>query len=97
MGETAEKSQCLHATASGRVQGVGFRHYTMLRAREIGVSGWVRNLPDGAVEVTAEGTRDQLEALLAFLHQGPPAARVIQVDVLWGAATGAFDGFEIRY
>lgn len=93
----AEAQQRLHAMVSGRVQGVSFRHYTLLRAREIGVSGWVRNLPDGDVEVTAEGTRDQLEALLVFLHQGPPAARVIQVEALWGAASGAFDGFEIRY
>lgn len=90
-------NQRLHATVHGRVQGVSFRHYTMLRAREIGVSGWVRNLPDGAVEVIAEGGRDQLDDLLAFLRQGPPAARVLEVDVLWGAATGEFDGFGIRF
>lgn len=85
----------LHAIIQGRVQGVSFRYYTQRRAEEIGVTGWVRNLPDRSVEVTAEGTRDQLEELLAFLHQGPSAARVLEVTVEWRKASGKFVGFAI--
>jgi acylphosphatase len=90
-----EKQQ-LHAIIQGRVQGVSFRYYTQRRADELGVVGWVRNLPDGSVEVTAEGTTEQLEQLLAFLHQGPDAARVTGVDVAWHPAFNQFDFFAIR-
>ena len=62
----------LHAVIRGRVQGVSFRYYTTLRAGEIGVTGWVRNLADGTVEVMAEGTRDQLTQLLTFFKSGTP-------------------------
>jgi acylphosphatase len=81
----------------GRVQGVNFRYYTQATARQLGVTGWVRNQDDGAVEVTAEGTRAQLDKLLGFLRRGPPAARVTGVDVEWGAATGKFEGFHVTY
>jgi acylphosphatase len=64
---------------SGRVQGVGFRFFVEREARLLGVAGWVRNNPDGAVEVLATGTREQHAALLARLHQGPRASRVDDV------------------
>jgi acylphosphatase len=89
--------QQLHAIVHGRVQGVSFRYYTLEAAQRQGVAGWVRNLPDGTVEVTAEGTRQQLDSLLAFLHQGPPGARVTQVDVEWRRATGQFRDFRVTY
>lgn len=63
----------------GRVQGVFFRASTCERAREIGLRGWVRNLPDGRVEVVAEGEPSALEALEVWLRQGPPMARVDDV------------------
>lgn len=61
---------------SGRVQGVFFRASTGMRARELGLTGYAKNLADGCVEVVACGTPEALAALEAWLHQGPPAARV---------------------
>lgn len=81
---------------SGRVQGVWFRGSTLERARQLGVTGWVRNLPDGRVEVTAEGTRARLMDLLAFCREGPPAARVDDVDARWVDAQGLTGAFELR-
>ena len=65
----------------GRVQGVGFRHFTRKAARELGLSGFVRNLPDGSVEAVAAGPGEALEALERHLRQGPPASRVDTVQV----------------
>jgi acylphosphatase len=95
MTELKERRQ-LHVIVHGRVQAVNFRYTTMTTARGIGVTGWVRNLPDQTVEVTAEGTRYQLERLLDFLHIGPNHAQVTAVDVNWNDATGEFKTFSIR-
>lgn len=65
----------------GFVQGVAFRHHTKVRARELGLAGWVRNLPDGSVEVWAEGEVGALAELGRWLRTGPPAARVDGVEV----------------
>ncbi len=86
----------LHAVVSGRVQGVSFRYYTLMRANELGLTGWVRNLHDRTVEVTAEGSRANLEELLKFLHVGPPAAHVLSVEVEWSAGAGNFSAFSIE-
>jgi len=85
----------LHANIHGRVQGVSFRYYTVLRADELGVYGWGRNLPDGTVEVVAEGMREQLAQLAEFLQAGPSGARVVRVDMEWRQATGQFTDFTI--
>ncbi len=87
----------LHATVQGLVQGVNFRWYTQRRASELGLTGVVRNLPDGAVQVIAEGTRGNLELLLDFLHVGPSSAMVESVETSWSAPTGEFNRFEVRY
>ncbi len=87
----------LHAVVSGRVQGVSFRYYAQIRADELGVVGWVRNRPDGTVEVTAEGTRGAVDRLLGFLQAGPPAAAVAHVEAAWLEPTGEFTGFSVRY
>lgn len=92
----SDEDDQLHAIIRGRVQGVSFRYYTMLRACELHIQGWVRNLPDGAVEVLAEGARAQLDQLAAFLAIGPVGARVDSVDVNWQRATGQFTDFIIR-
>jgi acylphosphatase len=67
-------------TIHGRVQGVAFRHHTKLRARELGLAGWVRNRADGSVEVWAEGPPAGVAQLLTWLAIGPPAARVERVE-----------------
>lgn len=78
----------------GTVQGVGFRYYSAERARPLGVTGSVRNLADGSVEADVEGDREAVETMLAWLRQGPPAARVTDVDVHEAAPSGTAS-FEI--
>lgn len=87
----------IDARVCGRVQGVGFRAFTTRRAQQLGLSGWVRNEPDGSVRLVAEGAEDDLRTLLDHLRQGPPASRVTEVAATWDEATGAFDGFRVRY
>ena len=86
----------LEAIVFGRVQGVAFRYHTQRKARELRVGGWCANQPDGSVRVVAEGARPQLEALLHWLHQGPPAARVTRVAATWHPSTAAFSAFNVR-
>ena len=97
MTELSSDQSRLHAILHGRVQGVSFRYYTQLRARELGLNGFVRNRWDGTVEVVAEGERPDVEALLAFLHVGPRAAFVTRVETQWPSPTGEFNRFEVRY
>lgn len=77
-----------HILVSGHVQGVGFRYFTVRQARRLGLGGFVQNLPDGRVEVVAEGARGALEQLVAALRQGPPGALVRDVRVDWTEAPG---------
>jgi acylphosphatase len=87
----------LHAWVAGRVQGVFYRDSTRREALSLGLSGWVRNLPDGRVEALVVGPRAACEKVLAFLRVGPPRAQVASVDVAWEAAPrDAPKGFEIR-
>jgi acylphosphatase len=86
----------LSVQITGRVQGVGFRNFTQMRARQLGVTGWVRNEPDGSVRLEAEGPRGALEDLLEAVHDGPRTARVEQVDVDWTDPTDEFDTFRVR-
>jgi acylphosphatase len=92
MGERAR----VHLLVSGLVQGVAFRQYTVDEARQLGLAGWVRNLPDGRVEAEAEGERAALEGLVRFCRRGPPAARVDAVDVEWGPHRGDLGPFSTR-
>lgn len=84
----------LSATVTGRVQGVGFRYFVTQHARRLGLTGRVRNEPDGSVTLEAEGDRDDLRQLETLLHQGPPSARVERVEAAWAEATGAYDAFR---
>jgi acylphosphatase len=79
---------CRHALVSGRVQGVGFRWHARERAEQLGLAGWVRNLPDGRVELVLEGREGAVEAMLVWLERGPPAAHVKNVEVVERAAEG---------
>lgn len=84
-----------HAIVHGFVQGVSFRYYTQQMANRLGVVGWVRNLPDGTVEVVAEGDKASLEQLVAFLQHGPTHAIVKNVDFSWGAPSLQFKEFLV--
>ncbi len=88
----------LHIIVRGRVQGVGFRDFVYMRARFLGLRGYVRNLPDmRSVEVVAEGERYALEQLLDHLREGPRGARVDGLDVAWGEPTGRHTTFGVGY
>jgi len=87
----------VRAVVSGRVQGVWFRASTRDKARELGVTGTVRNLPDGDVEVVAEGEEHVVEQLLQWLWHGPPFARVDQVEVEPFAGELHATDFRVRY
>ncbi len=86
----------VHLVVHGRVQGVGFRAFVLRCARELALAGEVRNRPDGAVEILAEGPPGPLARLVDEVKRGPVAARVGEVDVAWGDGTGHYRGFEIR-
>ncbi len=92
-----DEMERLEATIYGRVQGVGFRVFVQDKARSLGLTGYARNkyAPQRHVQVVAEGPRPALEALLRYLQQGPPLARVERVDVQWGSATGEFHSFRV--
>jgi acylphosphatase len=85
----------LHATVTGHVQGVSFRYFVVEQADRLSLAGWVRNRWNEAVEVTAEGTRQNLEQLLLALREGPPMAVVSDVDFEWLTYTGEFSSFNM--
>jgi acylphosphatase len=85
----------IHLIVRGRVQDVFFRASTQREARRLGLTGWVRNRPDGAVELVAEGEEDQVKDLLAWAQHGPSTARVDKVDTRWRSYTGEFADFRI--
>jgi len=79
----------------GRVQGVFFRSTMRDVARELGLTGWVRNVPDGTVEAVIEGDRTAVERMIAWAHEGPPLAKVEKVDVTWEPYRGEFRDFRV--
>ena len=82
-------------TITGYVQGVGYRWHTMRHARSLGLTGWVRNLGDGSVEVWAEGPDEGLKALEALLKDGPLGSRVREVKTTPAAMTGHYTSFDV--
>ncbi len=92
MSESAQ----LHAGIHGRVQGVFFRAFVSDLCHEMELTGYVRNLRDGSVEVVAEGDKSKLEKLLVHLKEGPPGARVVRVKTVWSQFTGNYPDFRIR-
>ena len=82
---------------SGRVQGVGFRYSVREVACGFEVTGFVRNLPDGRVEMVAEGEEEEVQAFLEAIVASHLGSHVRGADVRWDAATGEFDGFGIRF
>ena len=86
-----------HAIVHGRVQGVSFRYHTRAAASTLGLSGWVRNLPNGTVEVLAQGDEGDLRDLLRWLEGGPPTSRVDKLDIDWRDPANSTESFEIIY
>ncbi len=80
---------------AGHVQGVCFRAFARDEATALKLRGWVRNLPDGRVELAAEGPRKDVEALIAWSHRGSPYGRVDSVEVHWEEARGEPKGFRV--
>jgi acylphosphatase len=83
-----------HILVSGRVQGVYFRQSTLQEAQILGVNGWVRNLMDGRVEAVFEGEEHSVKTLVNYCRQGPPSAKVSNIDVSYGPYKGEFSTFK---
>lgn len=86
----------IHLVIRGRVQGVYFRASSVREARRLGLTGWVKNRNDGAVELVAEGEEDQVKDFLAWAQRGPSTGRVDKVETRWRSYTGEFPGFSIE-
>jgi len=86
----------VHLIVQGHVQGVGFRYHTQVQANQFGLTGYVKNLPDGTVEIVAEGETPNVNQFLDWVKHGPPAAQVKQVDIHYGEANGSFSQFTIE-
>ena len=86
-----------HVIVTGRVQGVGFRYSARKAAAACGVSGWVRNRPDGSVELVCEGNRQRVTRLLKWLQSGPPGSHVTGIEKNRIKPQGAHRSFTIRF
>ena len=86
-----------HIIVHGIVQGVFFRYNTLKEAQELGVTGWVRNLPDGSVEIVCEGEKNSVEMMVMWSQKGPGGALVKRTDLSWEEYAGEFTTFEIRH
>ncbi len=86
-----------HVFVSGRVQGVNFRWYTQRKARELGLTGWVRNLWDGRVEAVFEGEEGAVRRVVGWCHVGAPSSRVDRVEAQHEEPTGEFSRFRITW
>jgi len=87
----------VHLVIRGRVQGVWYRQSTMETANRLGLTGWARNCPDGSVEAVFEGEKAGIDQAIEWCRQGPPAARVSEIDVEWQDFSNEFTSFGIRY
>lgn len=87
----------IHCTISGKVQGVFFRAFSRELARDLHLTGWVRNNRDGTVEIVAQGDEEKLAKLKDKLRQGPPSARVIRVDCEQQDNAETYQEFKLRY
>ena len=82
---------------TGRVQGVGFRHYTLQKANELGILGWVKNMPDDSILIVAQGDEPVIETFIDFLYIGPTRSRVIQVSKTEIISSTNFHNFSVKY
>ena len=86
-----------HFFILGRVQGVFFRSQTQKKAQQLKLGGWIRNLPDGRVEVVAEGGKEKIEELISWTKKSPTLARVSDLKIEWQEFKGEFNKFKIEY
>lgn len=93
----ASGQSALVALVQGRVQGVGFRYFVLEHARELALSGTVRNMPDGSVEVRARGERTGLDRLIELLWKGPRLSRVTHVHLQWDVPLEPREGFDVAF
>ncbi|HSW87603.1 MAG TPA: acylphosphatase [Candidatus Saccharimonadales bacterium] len=84
-----------HLLITGTVQGIGYRQFVKSHARKMGITGWVKNLPDGSVEAILQGDTAKIEEMITLCKKGPFLAEVKDVEVLWEEATSTFDSFTI--
>ena len=88
----------VHIIVTGRVQGVGFRYFTVRCANDLGICGWVRNLPDGSVETAIQGPGETVEEMIGLLKQGPGAANVSGMEIEEiGSGSEEMSGFTMRF
>jgi acylphosphatase len=92
-----EKEIRVHIRVSGVVQGVGYRFFTRSHATKMGIKGYVRNMPDGTVEIEAEADREKIDSFIEKLNQGPPAADVSEIETEEVSGKKKYDGFEVRF
>ena len=93
--EDREDQSRVHLRIEGRVQGIFFRYSAVEEAVRLRLRGWVRNCPDGSVEVVAEGPKKNIEELIRWCRHGPPGAHVYNVQIQWEEYKGEFENFHI--
>jgi acylphosphatase len=87
----------LHIIVSGKVQGVGYRYFSQMKAVQYGVTGWAKSLSDGSVEIVAIGTTDQLEPFIEDLRVGNPFSTIDDIKITESEKTEDFHSFTIKY
>ena len=87
----------VHIIVKGMVQGVGFRYYTIRKAVELNLTGWVKNLYNGNVEVEAEGERSLIEEFIKDLRTGPPMSSVRDLKIEWLNFENKYTKFDVKY
>ena len=84
-------------TISGRVQGVGYRHFAVQKAIQMGITGWVKNSVDGSVIIVAQGIEEEIKTFIDYLYLGPTRSRVDQISKVKFNSLTNFDNFSVKY
>ncbi|WP_394237806.1 acylphosphatase [Niallia oryzisoli] len=87
----------LHIIVSGKVQGVGYRYFSQMKAVQYGVTGWAKNLADNSVEIVAVGSKDQLDPFVEELRIGNPFSKISDMEITESEVTEQFNSFTIKY
>jgi acylphosphatase len=97
MENNTNKPTCIRVIVTGRVQGVWYRKFCFDNASSLNLEGWVKNMPDGSVQLVAQGSRDKLDILISKLNEGPPFSKVKNLDVIWLPDDSNLESFKILY